>query len=153
MSKIKFLTLASLLLLLFNLGLIAFIIYGKKHPLLHEGPRNIIIEQLKFDKSQIAQYDTLISKHRKDIRAKHDEILQLRKELYQQLNFATNAKMKDSLSLEVGKAQTAIEHIHFAHFEDIKALCKDQQKQYFEQLTRELADYFNDKKLPKKKDK
>lgn len=150
MNKLKFLTIASILLLCLNIGLITYIVFGKKHPPIHEGPRDIIIEKLHFDQQQVAKYDTLIAKHRKDIRAKNQAILELRKTLYNSINTSPNPKLKDSLMLEVGKTRAAIEQIHFAHFEDIKALCNDTQQQYFVELTSELADYFNENRKPKR---
>lgn len=150
MKKVKFLTVFSLLLLIFNIGLISYIIYGKKHPPRFEGPRDIIIEKLQFDEQQIVQYDTFIYKHRKLIKAKEEEIMHFKKALYKNLNLPTEVKVKDSLLLEISKSQMKIEQIHYAHFEEIKGLCKDTQKQYFEQLTAELADYFNHNRLPKK---
>lgn len=136
----------SLLLLLCNMALIGYIIYGKKNKPLHEGPRDIVIEKLQFDGQQIAQYDTLIVKHRKEIKAKNQQILELRKSLYGGLNSLPDANIKDSLMQEIGNTRVAIERVHYAHFEDMKSLCNENQRPLFEQLTAELAKYFNNGK-------
>jgi periplasmic protein CpxP/Spy len=142
MNKVRFLTVSSVLLLLLNLGLILYLFYGKKNTSPPEGPRAIIIEKLQFEPPQIVQYDTLIAQHRKEIRATQQKIVQLRKSIYTLLNSPENTSEKDSLMRQVGNAQIEIEQIHYAHFEDIRALCEDNQQQKFKDLTTELTDYF-----------
>jgi hypothetical protein len=149
MNKIRFLSILSAVLLLSNLAMIGFVLLHKPPPPKDKGPRNIVIEKLHFDEQQIAAYDTLISVHRKVIKGKNEEILQLKKDLYNVLNQSSNSVVKDSLLLEISKAQTTIEQTHYAHFEDIKALCKENQRQDFEVFTKELTDYFGSTKKQK----
>jgi periplasmic protein CpxP/Spy len=146
MNKIRFLSILSAVLLLSNLAMIGFVLLRKPPPK-NRGPRNIVIEKLHFDEQQIAAYDAMIGAHREIIKSKNEEILKLKKDLYDGLNQSPNPFKKDSLLLEISKVQSHIEQTHYLHFEAIKALCKENQRQYFEQLTTELTVYFgSDKK-------
>jgi periplasmic protein CpxP/Spy len=141
MNKIRFLTIVSIVLLLSNLAMIGFVLL-RKQPLHDRGPRDVIIEKLHFDAQQIAAYDTLISAHRKTIRSQNDEILNLKKNLYHTLNLQGSTLVKDSLLLKISQSQATIEQTHYTHFEDIRSLCKENQRQDFEVFTKELTDYF-----------
>ncbi len=149
MNKIKALSIVSVILLLSNLAMIGFVLL-RKPSAPKEGPRNIVIEKLHFDANQIAAYDTLIVAHRKAIKSKNQEILDLKKELYNTLNQTSSPSQKDSLLLKISIAQNSIEQTHYTHFEGLKILCKENQRQYFEQLTKELTDYFGSTKKEKR---
>lgn len=111
-----------------------------------DGPKNIIIERLNFDDNQIIDYEKLIHQHRKDIRENDLKILALKNELYLLLIKNEVESSIDSLTTEIGKIQRNIEKIHFSHFQDIKALCNQEQMDEFEILSKELAGIFNHKK-------
>lgn len=128
-------------LLLSNLLLISFIVFRKPpHP---PKPREIIIRKLDFDKEQLAKYDLLILEHQKQIKAKEQEMMSLKKELYTELSKAEASDKSDSLSLEIGKVQTQIEQVHFKHFGDIKGICKAEQLAAYQALTQELSKMFS----------
>jgi periplasmic protein CpxP/Spy len=148
MNKIRFLSILSAVLLLSNLAMICFILLPKPPPK-DGGPRNIIIEKLHFDEQQIAAYDTLINAHRKALKSRNETVLKLKKDLYNGLNQSPNPLRKDSLLLEISKVQSSIEETHYAHFEDLKVLCEDNQRQYFEDFTKELTQYFGSTKKRK----
>lgn len=125
--------------------LLAAALYGRKPPR-HEGPRKLIIEKLHFDDSQIARYDTLVGAHRKAIEQKQRDMVRLKNELYAGLkneqdsdNFLPQA---DSTLQQIKATQIAIERIHYAHFRDIKRLCRAEQLPYFDQLSAEIARLF-----------
>ncbi|MEY4905071.1 MAG: hypothetical protein RLZZ292_2886 [Bacteroidota bacterium] len=145
MNKIRFLTIFSIVLLLSNFAMIGFILL-RKPPQKDGGPRSIVIEKLHFDEQQIAAYDALIIAHRKVIKSKNDEILYLKKGLYNTLNTEGSTLLKDSLLLKISQSQVMIEQTHYAHFEYLKALCKENQRPYFESFTKELTDYFGSTK-------
>ena len=153
MEKTKVLTFTVITLLLLNIGTLGFLYVSaskEHHPPPSHGPegrpkpREIIIEKLHFDASQIKQYDQLIKKHQSDIRATEDNIRASKNELYLQLNEAVaNEKVKDSLIAALSLYQTQIESIHFNHFQDIKKLCKKEQMADFSALTEELSRLFS----------
>jgi periplasmic protein CpxP/Spy len=148
MSKTRFLTLAVVALVALNVAVLAFLLVGRRP---HRPPivREIIVEHLHFDAQQVANYDRLIEKHRAEIDQKDTELVAARQAIYQLLK-AEDFVKKDSLIAEVGRLQMAVEQIHFAHFQDIKKLCRPEQRANFDALVDNLAAYFPMKKGPKK---
>ena len=154
MSKMKLLTVAVAGLLLVNLGIVAFLFFHKPpHPpqgrdgMEKGGPQKAIIEKLHFDKEQAAQYEALITEHRVSIESLRDSISTEKNNLYQLLA-SENTAGKDSLLTHLGSLQQQIELAHYKHFDAIKKLCRPNQLDDFNKLTKDLADYFS----PGKKD-
>jgi hypothetical protein len=106
------------------------------------GPRNEIIDRLHFDKGQVAQYDSLIVKHRKLVGQKEKEIQGLRTSLFMGVSDGIDAKLKDSWVRRIGVLHADIQQIHFAHFLDIQKICKPEQRADFERLTKDLSTMF-----------
>ncbi len=148
MSKIKLLSLAVFGLLLINIGILMFLFLRKPiHPAGdrpmkgEEGPKNIIIERLNFDKEQVAQYEKLIHLHQQSVKELNGQIRDTKNQLYSTL--ASNAVInKDSLENKLGDLQKQIEAVHYNHFEEIKKLCKPRQLEKYNSLTLELAKFF-----------
>lgn len=110
--------------------------FGKMRP----EPREIIIDKLHFDKSQIANYDLLIKLHQKNIHEASEKSLAIRSNLYKQLIVPEMDRIGvDSLINAIGTQQKQIESIHFHHFEDIKNICKTEQLNDFHNLVDELS--------------
>lgn len=149
MNKTRFLIAAVLALMALNAVLLAALWRRPGRPALNEGPRTIIIGLLHFDAAQTVDYDRLVEKHRADIRQKDREMAQARQAMYRLLPGDDFSK-KDSLIAEVGRLQTQIEHIHFAHFQDIKKLCRAEQLADFQTLTADLEHLFGKPKRPAK---
>jgi hypothetical protein len=106
------------------------------------GPRNEIIDRLHFDKGQVAQYDSLIVKHRKLVGQKEKEIQGLRTSLFMGVSDGIDAKLKDSWVRRIGVLHADIQQIHFAHFLDIQKICKPDQRVDFDNLTKDLSKMF-----------
>jgi periplasmic protein CpxP/Spy len=143
MSKIKLLSIISIVLLISNLSLIGYLIMQKGKPPKGEGPRNMIIEKLGFDESQIKAYDNLIEWHRSEVRKTDEQILSVKNELYSHLNNDSDSSICDSLISEIGSLQIHIEKIHLKHFKEIEKICKKEQIPAYEKLTGELAKLFS----------
>ena len=151
MSKIKLLTIAVVGLLLINISVVAFLFFRKaplppmptpgRPGIEQTGPKNIIVEKLHFDKGQVALYEVLIEQHQGKIRPLNDSISLAKKELYATLN-SENFAGKDALIARLGLLQRQVELTHYEHFTGIKAICKPEQKEYFDELTKELAMFF-----------
>lgn len=137
MSKLRFYQYLSLALLAGNLSLL-WLHFSEKKPR-HDGPRNEIIQRLHLDEAQVKQYDALIQQHRKSLFALEDALQQQRKALYSSMD---SEALRDTLLESVAHTQRAIEQLHYAHFQDIRALCTPVQMPLFEQLTRDLASMF-----------
>lgn len=110
-------------------------------------PRNIIIERLEFEKSQIEAYDRMIQKHRQQIHRLDDEIREAKTRLYGSLGTGYSAKEKDSLVQRLNDLQREIEYVHVNHFLDIKNLCYEQQLGDFDALTKDMAHIFRPKPM------
>jgi hypothetical protein len=124
------------------MALVGFLVLRKPGHPKQLGPRNIIIEKLHFDENQVKAYDQLIEWHRDEITKTENEIMLLKNKLYGNLSIDSQYNTKDSLINELSKVQTKIENIHYKHFEDLKALCHDNQKQDYTNLTTEIASLF-----------
>jgi periplasmic protein CpxP/Spy len=149
MSKVRFLTISVVALLLLNLGFTAFFLFNNQGPR-REGPRGIIIERLHFDAQQIEAFDRLAQHHRKEIRQKQEAISIVKQQVYSLLKNDEFSK-KDSLIAIVGQLQEEAEIINFEHFKAIKSLCRGSQVADFEILADELARFFPRNGPPPKK--
>lgn len=135
-------------LLVTNIVLIFFFIndkgprHGGPPPHHRDEPRTLIIERLHFDDKQIDQYDVLIQKHRKDISQEDHALMTIKTALYSNLKAEENKSVTDSLINAMVAVQNKIEHIHYAHFRDIKKLCKPEQMNDFNELATELSHIF-----------
>jgi hypothetical protein len=143
MNKVKVLSLLCVGLVLTNLLLLWFLFNHGPKPPGGEGPRNIIIEKLGFDKEQSAAYDKLIKRHQADIDSAQQQMMTLKNSLYASLQRDQQESLRDSLILEINKVQMNIENIHYNHFLDIKGLCKPEQQQAFNALTADIAKLFS----------
>lgn len=106
-------------------------------------PRNIVIEKLHFDTEQIASYDSLISAHSKKINALDRELGDLKRELYETLTGPENIALQDSFLQNISATQQRIEHIHYAHFQDIRSLCRPSQIEDYQLFTEEIVRIFS----------
>jgi periplasmic protein CpxP/Spy len=152
MSKIKLLTIAVIGLLAINIGVFGFLLLRKppmpsngRGPMKQEGPKKIIIEQLHFDKDQVAAYETIIIEHQKSVKVLKDSISNTKNNLYQSLKTETFTG-KDSLITLLSDLQKRIESVHYDHFIQIKKICRPEQMEAFNKLTNELAFYFTTEK-------
>ena len=114
---------------------------GERDVMTQDGPKNIIIERLHFDKEQIEQYEKLIDEHQSSIKTTRDSIRMTKNDLYQTLNNESFAG-KDSLLVRLSVLQKQIELIHYNHFAQLKKLCKPGQLNAFNDLTKDLARFF-----------
>jgi protein CpxP len=144
MSKVKLLAIITVCLLILNLFLIGFLVTQKPALAKREEPKKYIIETLNFDAVQIKKYQLLIDEHRSSIKHARHKMMRLKNELYTSLQDTSYlVHTADSLITEIGKTQTEIEHIHYAHFKAIKQLCKPEQQAAYSELTLELAKLFS----------
>ena len=138
------LTLAVVGLLLVNLGLVGFLVLRNPVPPprdRQDGPRNVIIEKLELTEAQIVRYDQMIAEHQAEIRRLNDEIRKTKNNLYATLA-GDDQSREDFFISRLGALQRQVESAHYAHFIALKNLCTPNQKDKFNDLTRDLAGYF-----------
>ncbi len=144
MTKQKFLSIAVILLVLTNLAVLVFFISTKPQPpagqKIGEGPKNIIIERLHFSKDQIDEYEAIIAIHRFEIEEQERKMRDLKHQLYESL--VENESERDALISQISATQAKVENIHYAHFLELKKLCKPDQINDFNELTKDLARLF-----------
>ena len=148
MNKIKLLGIVSISLFLLNLVLIWYIIEHKPRHSRRNEPKKVIIEKLQFNTGQIEAYEKLIDSHRTKMFRTEQNMKQLKKQLYANLQEGHQYNNSDSLMKVIGEVQIEIEKIHYYHFEDIKQLCTPEQKPFFNQLSAEMAELFAPKRMP-----
>lgn len=148
MEKSKLLTLTVISLLLINIGTLVFLLLGQPHPrngtesVGRPKPKEIIIEQLGLDVSQIKVYEGLIHEHRQCVDSFDRIIRESKVALYQNLAHDSSEVVDAALISKINAAQKQIELTHYQHFLAIKKLCRPEQKEKFEALTEELPRLF-----------
>lgn len=140
MTKSKFYIAAIIVLLISNFALLGFMLTHKTKR--GTSPRDEIIKTLHLDATQTKALDSLIPLHQQAIRDKKRAIFKHKKELYSLLTLPNRVPKSDTLLHEIARMQKDIETINYEHFMDIKALCKAEQMNHFEVLSRKLADMF-----------
>jgi hypothetical protein len=152
MSKIKFLYIAIVGLIVLNLAILSFVFFkaqkGRDEMGRQNNPREIVIKKLHFNSNQIAKYDSLILKHREKINSLDNEIKEHKNKLYRSLSTEIKKSTADSLIAGISKNQVIIERLHYQHFVDIKNLCNTNQVEYFNHFTTELSQIFSPKERP-----
>lgn len=142
LTRTNYLRLAIAALVLLNLATLAFFRFGRPHtPRPGIALKKTIVERLHFDAAQTAAYEQLIGQHQAAVRAKDQQLAQLRQALYNTLAIADTAG-KDSLVQQIGAVHSGIEQLHYEHFKAIKNLCRPEQATAFDQLSGELSRFF-----------
>ena len=148
MNKNRFYIVITFTLVAINGLLLSWLIFKKPQRPEGEGPKALIIEKLRFDKTQIKAYELLIQNHRREIKTHEVLLNQAKQNLYEQLTTPTTEL--DTLYEIIAREHSNIEQIHFHHFEDIKKLCRPEQIAHFEALSKELTFLFSPKHPIKK---
>ena len=153
MNKTKLLTFAVIALFVINIMTLSFLFLNKS-PRPNERnkprPRDIVVEKLKFDEQQIIAFDGLIEAHKFVIDSLDTEIKISKNNLFEQLSLNENKATIDSILNSLSNYKAEIEQTHFNHFLDIKKLCKPEQLDNYNELTKELSKIFAPNRMPKK---
>jgi Spy/CpxP family protein refolding chaperone len=143
MNKLRFLTVTVILLLLLNIGTLVYLFISRQSqqgPPGREGAADFIIEQLKLDPAQQKEFAGLRRQHQDIIRNARDEDRKLH-DLYFSL-LKTDAPDKatiDSVSLLIAEQRKQIESATFDHFQQLRKICRDDQKKLFDATIDEIA--------------
>jgi len=145
MSKINFLTIAVILLLLLNAGtLVVMFRWHDNRPGGArdggEGPAAYIIQALKLDAQQQEQFAQLRGEHQHLARAVHEEDKRLHDAYFSLLKTDhPNRAQVDSLSNLIAAEEKLFSKATFEHFEKLRALCRPDQKILFDATIDEIA--------------
>lgn len=142
MNKYKFLLLVIALLSIGN-GILFTMLIKEHHR--NGGPKMVISKKLHFDKAQIKEYEAYIHEHRKVINKNELIMHALREDLFENLKYQQDTVKIDSLISVISKHQFIADKTNYMHFLEIKKICRPAQKEYFDELTTELANLFSRK--------
>ncbi|MBP9151960.1 MAG: hypothetical protein KBF73_06725 [Flavobacteriales bacterium] len=150
MTKTRILTILVVVMVLLNAATLAFFLKSnhrgpRPHGRKEAGPKNMVIEKLKFNDAQIAQYEGLIAEHQLSINKNDSLMFEARHALFVQLSKQDQREIEVQLNT-IGRLQKEVENVHFQHFTELKALCTEEQLPAFEELIEELAAFFNGSK-------
>ncbi len=148
MTKTKLLIIAVITLLLLNIATLAFI-FTRKHPIHNdmrngEGPKQLIIERLKFNEAQQKQYSVIVDDHRTKSKALNKTSGVMHNELYSLLKEKYIDKQKaDTIIIKIAENQKTIDNLNLEHFQQIKSICTVNQIQFYNILVGELTHLFS----------
>jgi Spy/CpxP family protein refolding chaperone len=137
---------AVVLLILCNAGLIVML-WMKPHPdgpSQGRAPRDLVVKELHMTNEQISKYDVLIKEHQQAMHRLKDAARDYRHQLFENLKGDPARNMAtDSLASKIAANQKEIEMVTYRHFEAVRALCTDQQKQDFDRIIQEVTKMMN----------
>jgi periplasmic protein CpxP/Spy len=143
MNKLRFLTWSVVLLLLLNAGTLIYLFMQKKHeqgPPAGGGAADFIIENLRLDAAQQKQFEEMRHQHQDITRRAHEEDRRLHDIYFSLLKTDNPDKAKvDSVSSLIATQRSMIESATFSHFQQLRQLCRDDQKKLFDATIDEIA--------------
>ncbi|WP_051054130.1 periplasmic heavy metal sensor [Fibrella aestuarina] len=153
MNQTRLLTWAVAGLLLLNLGTLGYLALRPRglHPPRPgtpggpppDGPATLIIDRLQFDEGQQARYRTLVRQHQQASARLAEASTNLYQRYYKLLSQAQpDTAAAQALSSQIAANQRAVAELNFAHFAQIRALCRPDQLPAFVRLLDDLTHLF-----------
>jgi len=142
MNKVVFLTVCIVLLFLLNAGMLIYLFRLRSFSQELRGQRAdlFIIDRLHLDAKQQDQFAVLRQQHQEVTRRAQDEDRHLHDEYFTLLKTAHPDKAKaDSIASLIAAQRAVIEKATFDHFEQLRNLCNEEQKQLFDGTIDEIA--------------
>jgi len=150
-QKPKILTIVIIGLLVLNFATLAFLWFRRPadiHPQFirqhmmgqMQGPRGFLEGQLNFSEKQKDEAMKLREEHMKTMMTIQDSIHMLKDNLFDLIAVTpTDTPRVNALVQSIGDEQKKIELATFYHFQKIRALCDDSQKQKFDRIMKEVG--------------
>lgn len=145
MNKTKLLTICLVALVLLNAGTLFYLFRSQKSagqtPLQKgEGPAAYIVEQLKLNDQQQAEFKKLRDEHQGSIRPAREEDKKLHQAFFGLVKSGKSIGAETDSLINLMVAQRKImENATFSHFQKLRNLCTDEQKPRLDELIDELA--------------
>lgn len=105
---------------------------GPKHNL--ASPKNFLTKELGFTPDQNQQFKSLQETHFSEIRTLQDQKRKLMDQFFNE--WETQSKIA-AIADSIGNLQTRIELTTHSHFEAVRAICTETQKERFDQVIQE----------------
>lgn len=139
-------------LILVNVVIMGWVVFGNKHrnekhrPRAHKSPKEIVVKRLHFSEKQVVEYEKLITSHREAVSELELRLGAKKKDLYE--NLANDSIVnKEQITLDLSKLMAQMEIIHYNHFKEIKGLCQPNQLEDFKALSKDLAKLFGSRPM------
>lgn len=132
-----------------------FFIYNYLGRPAHKGPKesgNFIVKQLKFNETQLQQFNTLEENHHNAMKAIGDDVKSLKDDLFQKISATTvNESSIDSVIHLISEKEELKEKEMFNRLRGIYELCDEQQKERFSEIIQKARKFGDrDPKGPRK---
>lgn len=131
--KSKLLYVLLVVLVLANAVLI-FMLLNKPH-LKPKSPDSFLINELNLSDKQLNKFEELRFSHREEMRVVMDEMKPLKDKLF---NFKDNSTNRDSIANLIGDLESKKEIITYTYFNDLRNVCKGNQKKRFDRVIRKV---------------
>jgi protein CpxP len=100
---------------------------------------NFIIKQVGFDTRQQLVYHQLVEEHRAHVGAIQSELKNAKDALFNSISDPGFSPGElDSLSSVIGNCEKRLDMLTYQHFKQVRALCKDQQKNKFDNIIKQV---------------
>ncbi len=139
MKKETLLTVSVIILLLLNLGTLSFLLFSGRPPHFpHNGPQppnELIVNKLKLDDTQQAQFDKMRQEHHEAMISLDEENRHLVEQYFELINISNpDTTLKDSIEKQISSIQLKKAAITFNHFSELKKICTEEQRRSFDTL-------------------
>lgn len=140
----KTLTLAVLLLLLINTGLVVFLVVGLKDkssrvPYSRQDNFELMAKELDLQEDQKAQHKLLREEHFKNVKPYYDSIRAAKTALYARIADTTVAKKDfDDYDAKASNWYSTINKMTFEHFKKVRRLLNPKQQEGFDKFIQKM---------------
>lgn len=142
-KKIKSLWLAILGLVILNISVLVWIVFGNKlgHQANEPLPPHEIPKRLGFNESQVLAFENTKNQHFQRVRPVRNQIRIMKEKLWEDVknNAPNDSLLKAQITL-LGNEIQMNEYETFKHLQDIRRICNSSQKQVFDN---EIVPLFN----------
>lgn len=109
------------------------------------GPKSYVIKELEFNEQQEEEYEKLVYEHRRMMRDTREEIRALKKKLYSRFSATgPDSSEVDKLTRAIADKVAYLEEQTFEHFQKVRALCSDRQKEKFDKIIDRVIDMMSE---------
>jgi protein CpxP len=142
MNKIQFLTISVVLLFALNVGMLVYLFNLRQlqKQLRGQGADTFIIEQLRLDTEQQQSFARLRRQHQEAVHMARQEVRHLHDVYFSMLKRDEPDKAGvDSVASLIAAQRKVIEKATFDHFQQLRSICRDDQKKLFDATIDEIA--------------
>ncbi|MEQ9217283.1 MAG: hypothetical protein RLO17_04530 [Cyclobacteriaceae bacterium] len=126
------------ILLVINIGLVVMFVMRPRPPIGQVGIKEEISRELNFTETQKATFDEMAKAHRESMRELDRHEHQLMKSFFGQLSSDRAGDNNDSLLQEIIQLEKEKITVTYTHFEELKALCDEDQRTRFDQVINKI---------------